>query len=358
MSNPFGTPMTRDWITDLEEVTNFWNLSDQLKLIAHTASQESVSPWGMLAQVQRNHTARVSPEHRAPMMAMSGYVALVDDGDNSARAIITVASKMCDVYLSGRGDSVDGIIDSIAYSDDTDDDGYRTPLPKVKFLNHVAVFESAVLPRLNRLDASTLETMWTGESVCGGKKNRVILPSGSYRVHGTWNLTPMTAAPMWKLLNCELPYLMLWAPSTEHRVGDRTPPRVKPPKGVTLALPVWGSGDNPYGVFSSYIDTFPNPVLVGITEPLREWMAERRDDLDVMLDTEPCCAPDIPAITAHSSTTRLVWKQTIMMAWLHGRREPNSTDLDLALTQVEVSRATAASAWAAMNGERVPGLLV
>lgn len=358
MSNPFGTPMTRAWLTDLEESSNFWNASSELQLVAHTAAQESVSPWGLLAQVQRNHAARVSPEHRAPRLAMSGYIAMIDDGDSSARTIAVVASEMCDVYPSGRGESADDIVDSIAYSDDTDDDGYRLPRPTVHFLNHTAVFDGTGLPRLHRRDVAILETMWTGESVCAsGRRGEVMLPTGGYRVHGTWRLTPTTATPMWNLLDSELPHLVLWAPSTEHRVGNHTPPRVKPHVGTKLALPVWVSGNNPYGVAGGMLpdtytpgDAFPEPKLVEITEPLREWLTDRRDDLDSILDTEPCRVPDSTVITAHAATTRLVWKQAVMMAWLHGRCAPNKLDLDLALTQVKVSRATAAAAWTATNG--------
>ncbi|TXH09289.1 MAG: hypothetical protein E6R04_08490 [Spirochaetes bacterium] len=359
MPNPFGTPMTRAWLTELEESSNFWNASDQLQLIAHIAAKESVSPWGLLAQIQRNHTALNSPEHRAPTMAMSGYVGMIDDGDNSARTIAVVAGDLCDVYSSGRGEDADAIIDSIAYSDDTDDDGYRLPRTVVHFLNHTAVFDGVGLPRLNHRDVTTLEMLWNGEDVHGvGRRREVTLPAGAYRVHGTWRLTPTTVAPMWKLLNSELPHLVLWAPSTEHRVGDNAPVRAKPRVGTTFPLPVWAkTGNNPYGVMggalpSTYTpgDVLPEPVLVEITEPIREWLANRRDDLDVMLDNEPCCVPDSNVVTAHVATTRLVWKQSVAMAWMHGRCEPNKNDLDLALTQVKVSRATAAGAWEAVNG--------
>lgn len=60
-STPFGDPIDRQGIYEIEASTDFWNRKPQLQLIYAAAMDERISPWGLLAAVMAHRLSHVPP---------------------------------------------------------------------------------------------------------------------------------------------------------------------------------------------------------------------------------------------------------------------------------------------------------
>lgn len=383
--NPFGEPLKRAWLTDLEDGTNFWNRTDQLRQIAWSAAKQRVSAWGVLAVVMEHQASHIDPTHvlvrndgtcGADLVegtSLSGYVSLVAASGGGKNTVFRTASALVPPATSpiptGTGQ---GILKSFAETvkivekdGDEKNASYGT-----KFQRHVVVIHADEIDQLNaefkREGSSTdsmMRSMWTGATAgttTGDVTRRVNLPPNLYRLHGVWGVQPTCAGSIMSRADGGTPQRFVWAPAAENRVRADAPRRTAPTSSVLFKLPVFNAGCNPFGVSGGQLpevyrdgDQLPAPTWVtyGSSPKLQQWYAAALSERDDMLDHEQFDIPtdderaarDAYAMRAHSTLTIL--KQTVKMAWLHGRCEPSDLDLELTLIQMKVSDAVAAGVW-------------
>lgn len=378
--NPFGTPTTRAWLTELETATNFWNLTPQLQLIAYRAAEEEVSPWGLLALLQQHQASHVDPthvlvrrngakgKHLASGTGLSGYLSLTAVTGGGKNTILSAASDIIPPATQPVPDGTgQGLVKSFAKTTEITDGSEK--YTATQFHQHVVVVHADEIATLNaefardgsKTDA-LMRSLWTGGTagmLNGDKERRVILPPNFYRVHGIWCTQPENAYAIMskKQVHGGTPQRWLWAPSEEYRDPQPVPP---PPAGTTFPLPVWNTGTNPFGTSGGALpfvyrtgDEIPDPVWVtwGSTPKLQQWVTDARaaqraaKRRDPYADPTPEQKAQWAAVAMESHTILTTIKVAVWTAWLHGRCEPTDLDFDIALAQMQVSKREAAGMW-------------
>jgi hypothetical protein len=382
--NPFGESLKRQWLTDLENRTQIWNTTDELRYIAWVAACKRISPWGLLAIVQQHRASWVDPTHvlvdvdgmpgatLAEGTALSGYVGLVGVTGGGKNVIFRAATAIIPPFTSpiptGTGQ---GLVKSFAETVKvTDGEGKdKTTRYATQFSRHVTVVHADEIDALNAefaRDASSTDAMmrslWTGGTAgmtTGDRERRVTLPANFYRIHGVWCVQPSNAGNIMARVEGGTPQRWLWAPATEHRRRAGVQPRTAVAKPV-YKIPHWNTGTNPIGPQGGalpelYSDGDPHPAPTWVTRnsspQLQAWYAQAEQDRDAALDYDPYIKPTpeeaaqrhAVAMSSHSILTTI--KVAVWMAWLHGRREPNDMDFFFASAQMEVSKAEAAGVW-------------
>ncbi|KAA1430078.1 hypothetical protein F0402_15810 [Mycolicibacter arupensis] len=380
--NPFGEALKRQWLTDLENSTDFWNHTPQLQQIAYTAAKKRVGAWGLLLMVQQHQASHVDATHvlvdvdgmpgatLAEGTALSGYVGLVADTGGGKNVVFRTATSLVKPATSPiAGGTGQGIIKSFADTQKVTE-ADKVARYKLVFQQHVTVIHCDEIDSLNAefaRDASstdaTLRSVWTGGVVgnfTGDVNRRVTIPANMYRLHGIWCVQPTRAGEIMSRAEGGTPQRWVWAPAFESRVRAMAPKRTAPPANVTFPLPVWNTGTNQFGTSggqlpSVWSDGEPVPAPRWITwnssPKLQQWYADAIAEREKLLDHEPF-EPPTPeeeskrqqaAMSSHTILTTI--KTAVHMAWLHGRREPTDLDFELALVQMEVSRACVAGVW-------------
>lgn len=387
--NPFGKPLTRDMLDDVETRLDFWNRTPQLQRIAWEAQEENISAWGLLALVQMNQASLVDPTHvlvkssgkPGPDLesgtSLSSFLALEALSGGGKSKTFKKARELVKPIMRPITDGTgQGLLKSIADTEKLafDEDGNRLkePILVTRFHRHTLVVYSPEIKKLNSEFAregsqtdSMLRSMWSGETTgttTGDMSRRVSLPDNTYRIHAAWGFQPENAGEIMDGVADGTPQRFLWAPSSECRKGARSPQRVSPPaiSTVTFPTPVWNVGGNVFGTSGGQLpeiisdDTeLPAPIWITRTyaPTMDTWVTERMAELDAIQDREPYArisherAAMEARVRMDSHSVLATIKQAVFMAWLHGRPEPTDLDFELAQAQMEVSRAVAAGVW-------------
>lgn len=395
--NPFGEPLKRAWLNDLETTSDFWNRTPQLQLIAYEAAEQDISPWGLLLAVQQHQASHIDATHvlvgakgkpgrtLAAGTSLSGYGALTADTGGGKTAVFRTATDLVPPSSMPVADGTgQGLVKSIAETEKVtkDEDGKPCAAYYVtRFHNHSLMVHGDEIETLNAEIAregtktpALMRSMWVGTTVgmtTGDKERRVTLPANMYRIHGMWGVQPENAHGILsaKQVRGGTPQRWVWAPCKEFRTPR--PVRVAPPAGTIFALPVWNVGNNPFGTSGGALpesfrkgDDLPTPTWItrNASPKMQQWVKDAQDAQEAADDRDPYSVPTPEEkavraalkMAAHNILTTI--KASVWMAWLHGRCEPIDLDFELALVQMQVSRAEAAGVWQSIaievNGER------
>jgi hypothetical protein len=377
--NPFGEPITRAWLTELEQSTNFWNRTPQLQFIAFTAQRKKISPWGLLAMVQEHQASHVDPNvvlvdregvagtTLGEGTSLNGLVALVGRTGGGKSVTIKVASAMVPPKGTPSPDGTgQGIITTFVESrtQTKDEEGRPLPTPKKKlfFHRHALVVHAPEIKTLNAEFAregsktdSIIRQLTTGETVGmnnSEQKRRALLPANVVRFSGIWGAQPVNT---WEILDQAddgTPQRFAWAPAAEYRKSP--PTRTPPPQGVTFPLPVF-QGMSPFGmpqeIDEASDEGLPNPVWVYWSPQMALDIAALQAREAALFDRDPYAkltaaqraAERELIMSSHFTLTTI--KQSVKTAWIHGQPNPSDLDWELAQIQMQVSRAELAGVW-------------
>lgn len=339
--NPFGKYLTRAWLTDLETRADFWNRTPQLQLIAWRAKEISVNPWGVLAIVMENQASHVPPTRVLVQRngkpgsdltsgtPMSGYVGLVARPGGGKSVTVRKSSSLVPPATSpiAMADAA-GIIGSIAETEN----GVTTLYNNVPVI-HDETFEFSWE---NPLSALKMRLLWDGNVIRSTVGKGTQIPSNLYRIHGVWGVRTDEASSLMRQFNVGTPQRFVWAPAAEHRVFKDAPARKEPPSGVSFPIPSWGVTSLELPSQYRVGDPLPAPTWITFDQSpeLRRWYA------DTVVDRFAGLVSD-----ADTHTVLNTIKQSVKMAWLHGRCDPSDLDFELARIQMQVSTAVAAGVW-------------
>ena len=395
--NPFGEPIGRDWLTDIEKRTDFWNRTPQLQAIAAQAEREKVSPWGLLMGVQLHRLSHIPANvvlvkrdgsHGSSLFSGTGlnlFGGLVADSGGGKSVIFKAASEMLQPIHTPISDGTgQGLVKSIAETEKvTHSEGQKLDEPYyiTRFLRHSLVIHAPEIKTLNAefiREASKTDSMmrslWSGETVgmtTGDKDRRVTLPANMYRIVGMWGVQAVNATGILAGADDGTPQRWLWAPAEEYRRGSKTPTRTFIPPGVvTFPMPIWNPGGNPFGSSGGDLpteykdgDPLPTPHWVDWSPQMQIDIAALQAERDRLRDREPYAdvTPELEAAEAanlmqsHLTLTRI--KLAAALGFLWGHASPTDDDWELAGVQLEVSTRELAGVWkkaqAARNKEIV-----
>ncbi len=386
--NPFGEELKRDWLTDLETRTDFWNRSPQLQAIAYAAAQEKLSPWGLLMAVQLHQLSGVKPtvvlvkRNGQPGISLfsgtslNAFGALTGDSGAGKSATFKLASELLPPVHTPISDGTgQGLVKSIAETEKvTTEDGNKLPEPYyvTRFNRHSLVIHAPEIKTLNAEFAregsktdSMMRSMWSGETVgmtTGDRDRRVTLPPNMYRVVGMWGVQAVNAWAILAGADDGTPQRWYWMPAQEYRIGIHST-RINPGQ-VSFPVPVFGQlGTNPFGVSGGELpteykdgDALPPPVWVHWSPQMHVDIAALQDEREKLLDRDPY-ARDLTQeqidaehrITMQSHLTLARIKLAAIMAFLHGRPNPTDEDWELAGIQLQVSVRELSGTWIAAN---------
>lgn len=387
--NPFGTALTRAWLTDLEKTTDFWNLTPQLQQIAWEASLDAVSPWGVLAVAMEHQASHIDPTHVLPRAngsapatlvggtSLAGFVCLEGRSGGGKSTVMRIASELVPPAVRPIPDGTgQGIAKSIAETVRValKDDGTKLDVPYIATRfhhpSHTAVIHSSEIGTINAefaregsKTADMLRQMWMGEATgttTSDQTRNISLPANLYRVHGIWGAQPTKVREIMLQADAGTPQRFVWAPAVENRVLADTPQRIQPATTATFNRPQWNVGANPYGALGGALtdiykegDPLPPPVIAGrgSSPMLQQWLIDHDALIDAAKNRDPYAPPSeseaqmeaSAQMAAHMRLT--VLKQAVKVAWLHARCEPTDLDTSIALIQMQVSTAVAAGVW-------------
>lgn len=382
-ANPFGEPITRSWLTDLENSTNFWNRTPQLQRIAWLALEKEVSPWGLLMGVQLHRLSHIKPtvvlvqRDGTPdtLGGLFGGTSLnmfggltADSGGGKSITFKLASSLMPPVHTPIADGTGQGLIKSIAETEKvTSEDGQKLAEPYyiTRFNRHSLVVHAPEIKTLNAEFAreasktdSMMRSMWSGETVgmtTGDRDRRVTLPSNMYRIVGMWGIQAVNATAILSGADDGTPQRWLWMPSEEFRPCIT---RVNPGH-VDFPFPVFGQvGGNPFGVSGGELptefrdgDALPAPIWVHwsprMTVEIKAMQAARkalrdRDPYE-RLSQEQKAAEHAVTMQSHLTLTRI--KLACLLGFLWGHANPTDEDWDLAGIQLQVSMRELAGVW-------------
>lgn len=384
-TNPFGVEMKREWLTDLENRTNFWNRNPQLQYIAWIAQQEGVSPWGLLLAVMLHRLSHISPTVVLPKRdgstgtslvsgtSLNLFGSLVGDSGGGKSVIFRESSEiMPPVHRPLSDGTGQGIVKAIAETERRvkDDDGNPLSEPQyvTRFLRHALVMHAPEIKTLNaeftregsKTD-SMMRSIWTGETVgmtTGDKDRRATLPANMYRICGLWGVQPVNAGGILAGADDGTPQRWIWAPAEEFRRGSKAPVRTQPPSTVDFPVPVYAPGQNPFGVSGGDLpqvladdDPLPAPIWVQWSPQMHVDVKTLRAEREALRDRDPY--EDIPAereaeehrvlMESHLILTRIKLATALGALW--GHTSPDDQDWELAGIQLEVSKRELAGVW-------------
>lgn len=383
-TNPFGEPITREWLTELENSTNFWNSTPQLQYIAWIAHTKDVSAWGLLMGCQLHRLSHVPPtvvlvQRDGTPDTLGGlfggtslnmFGSLTADSGGGKSITFKLASSLVPPIHTPISDGTgQGLVKSIAETEKvTSEDGQKLAEPYyiTRFHRHSLVVHAPEIKTLNAEFAreasktdSMMRSMWSGETVgmtTGDKDRRVNIPPNLYRVVGMWGVQAVNATAILAGADDGTPQRFLWMPGEEFRMNLT---RVQVHQQVTFPFPTFGQvGGNPFGVSGGELpteyrdgDPLPAPIWVHwspkMTQEIKALQQQRKmlRDRDPYADLteEQIAAERAVTMQSHLTLTRI--KSAAMFAFLHGRANPTDDDWELAGIQLQVSISELAGVW-------------
>lgn len=394
--NPFGDPITRKWLDELERSTDFWNRSPQLQYIAHIAYTKDVSAWGLLMGCQLHRLSHVPPtvvlvqRDGTPdtLGGLFGGTSLnmfggltADSGGGKSVTFKLATSLIPPVHTPISDGTGQGLVKSIAETEKvTSEDGQKLAEPYyiTRFHRHSLVVHAPEIKTLNAEFAreasktdSMMRSMWSGETVgmtTGDRDRRVNIPPNLYRVVGMWGVQPVNATAILAGADDGTPQRWLWMPGEEFRPNLQ---RVNPGQ-VSFPFPTFGqTGGNPFGVSGGELpteyrdgDPLPAPIWVHwspkMAQEIKALQAQRKilRDRDPYADLTPEQIDAERAVTMQSHLTLTRIKLAAMFAFLHGRANPTDDDWELAGIQLQVSVSELAGIWKKANLARKHEIMV
>jgi hypothetical protein len=380
--NPFGEPITRSWLADLELRTDFWNSTPQLQYIAHKAAAKKVSPWGLLALTQEHRATHVNPNvvlvprdgvpgtSLVSGTSLNGFVGLVSPPGGGKSVTFQLAAEiMPPASIPVPDGTGQGMVRNLAKTETRTKDEENKPLPKpvrlTVFHRHEMMVHAPEVKSLNaefmREGSKTdtiMRSLWVGETV--GMNNadtdrRVVIPPNMVRVCGGWGVQPVNAVAILSQAADGTPQRFVWAPAQEYRTPY--PSRTPPPQGVTFPIPTFtvqgpfGSSDMPMELEDGGYEQLPQPIWVQWSPKMHTEIAAMRAEIEALSDREPYerrtpeqrAHEQMLTMRAHIVLTTI--KQAVKMGWIHGRPSPSDQDWDLARIQMDVSTAELAGVW-------------
>ncbi|MCP2628107.1 hypothetical protein NLB33_35240 [Mycolicibacterium smegmatis] len=387
--NPFGVEITRAWLTDIEQRTDFWNRTPQLQAIAWAAAQaRRVSPWGLLEIVKQNRLSHIKPTvvlvkdsgaegtHLFAGTSLNSFVALTgESGAGKSKALKLAWELVPPIHTPVSDGTGQGLVKSIAETEKVtkDENGERLAEPYyvTRFHRHSLVVESAEIKTLNaefERDASKtaamMRSMWSGETVgmtTGDRDRRVTLPANTYRIVGRWGTHPHAVNFILDGVDDGTPQRFYWVPAEEYRSGIS---RVNPGT-VTFPMPVFGNnGSNPFGTSGGELpteyrdgDPLPAPIWVHWSPQMAVDIKALQDQRDALRDRDPYEDPVDPdeeaAVSMASHFLLAQIKCAAHFAFLHGRNDITDLDWELAGIEMQVVKRELAGIWKRSQEARI-----
>lgn len=394
--NPFGEPITRAWLTQLETSTDFWNRTPQLQYIAHVAAKKKVSPWGLLALVQEHQASHIPPyvvlvdkEGAAGTIlsdgtSLNGLVSLVARTGGGKSVTFKIATSLIPPkgtpVPNGTGQGImTTFVESRTATKDSEGKPLEFPKKKIGFHRHSAVIHAAEVKTLNAelgrdgsITDSLLRSLWVGETVGmanADTKRRALVPANVLRFSGIWGVQPVNAWAILDQADDGTPQRFVWAPAEEYRKNP--PARKAPTPGVTFdpkcpfPLPVF-TGNGSFGVSDDLMPQeidedctgqLPDPVWVTWSPQMSTDIAALQAREAELFDRDPYAkltaaqkaAERELIMTSHFTLTTI--KQTAKMGWIHGNPNPTDLDWELSQIQMQVSTRELAGVWEKCDAE-------
>lgn len=384
--NPFGEPITRAWLTQLETSTDFWNRTPQLQYIAHVAAKKKVSPWGLLALAQEHQASHIPPyvvlvdkEGVAGTIlsdgtSLNGLVSLVARTGGGKSVTFKIATSLIPPkgtpVPNGTGQGImTTFVESRTVTKDLEGKPLEFPKKKILFHRNSAVVHAAEVKTLNAelgrdgsITDSLLRSLWVGETVGmtnADTKRRALVPANVLRFSGIWGVQPVNAWAILDQADDGTPQRFVWAPAEEYRKNP--PSRKAPPQDVDFPLPVFngafGMSDDLQEIDEDSTGQLPDPVWVTWSPQMSTDIAALQAREAELFDRDPYAkltaaqkaAERELIMTSHFTLTTI--KQTAKMGWIHGHPNPTDLDWELSQIQMQVSTRELAGVWEKCNDE-------
>ena len=394
-TTPFGDPLTREGIFDIESATDFWNRKPQLQLIYAAAMDERISPWGLLAAVMAHRLSHVPPTvvlvkangKEGPSLAsgtsLNAFVGLVAPPGGGKSVTFRLASELMppkDIPLAdGTGQ---GIVKSFAERKKItkDDEGKTldTPYMVTRFHRHSLTLHAPEVTTLNaefaREGSKTggmMRSLWVGETVGmtnADSERNAVLPANMARLCGIWGVQPKNATAIMAQADDGTPQRFLWVPVRDRR---RNHPELlttvgAPPPNTTFPFPVFGTGPANIAMGSTLPaelrddDPLPPPTWVHWSTDMEATVAANANAYDELMDAyedydevPPEVEAEISRLTMAAHLLLMRIKLAASLGFLWGNAEPDNMDWYLSGALLELSMGEAAGVWSRCESERV-----
>lgn len=393
-STPFGDPIDRAGIFDIEASTDFWNRKPQLQMIYHAAMDERISPWGLLAAVMAHRLSHIPPTvvlvkkngKEGPSLAsgtsLNAFIGLVGKSGGGKSVTFRLASELVppkDIPLAdGTGQ---GIVKSFAerkkISKDEEGKTLDNPYMVTRFHRHSLTLHAPEVTTLNaefaREGSKTggmMRSLWVGETVGmtnADSERNAVLPANMARLCGIWGVQPHNATSIMAQAADGTPQRFLWVPVRDRR---RNHPEFltnvsAPPPNTTFPFPVFGTTPPGIAMGSSLPlelrddDELPAPIWVHWSQDMADTVAENENAYDDLMDAYEDydeLPPEVEAeerrltMAAHVLLMRI--KLAASLGFLWGHAEPDDMDWYLSGALLELSMGEAAGVWSRCESER------
>jgi len=387
-SNPFGDPIDRQGIYEIEASTDFWNRKPQLQMIYHAAMDENVSPWGLLAACLAHRMSHVPPNvvlvknngkegaTLAQGTSLNVFVGMVAPPGGGKSVTFRLASELIppkDIPLAdGTGQ---GLVKAFAERKKiTKDDEGKTldnPYMVTRFHRHSLTLHAPEIDTLNAefvregsKTAGMMRSLWVGETV--GMTNadndrNAVLPANMSRLCGIWGVQPQNAFAIMAQAGSGTPQRFLWVPARDRR-RTRAPHLLtnvaRPPLNTTFPFPVFGNTPPGIAMGTSLPlelrddDPLPDAIWIHHSPQMAldckaaqnaydEAMGDAEDYDDLPPEVED--AVKAAEMAVHAILQKL--KLAAGLGFLWGNAEPDDTDVELAGALLELSMGEAAGVW-------------
>lgn len=393
-ANPFGEPLDRAGIFDIEASTNFWNRKPQLQLIYWAAMDEKISPWGLLAACLAHRTSHVPPNvvlvkksgregrNLAGGTSLNVFVGLVAPPGGGKSVTFREAAELIppkDLPLAdGTGQ---GIVKAFAsrkkISKDDEGKPIDNPYMVTQFHRHSLTLHAPEVTTLNAefaregsKTAGMMRSLWVGETVgmtnADGDRNAVLPPNMS-RLCGIWGVQPHNATAIMAQADDGTPQRFLWVPVRDRR---RNHPEfltnvARPHPNTTFPFPVFANTPPGIAMGSSLPmelkddDPLPDPVWVHWSPAMTATVAANENAFDELMDAyedydelppEVAAAAQRLTMEAHVLLMRIKLAAQLGFLWAHP--EPDDEDWELAGALLEISMGEAAGVWSRCESKR------
>lgn len=399
ISTPFGEPMDRQGIFNVESDTDFWNHNPQLQTIYHAAMDERISPWGLLAACMTHRLSHVPPNvvlvkangKEGPTLAtgtsLNSFVGLVGKSGGGKSITFRLASELIppkDIPLAdGTGQ---GIVKAFAERKKItkDDEGkpLDTPYMVTKFHRHSLTLHAPEVATLNaefaREGSKTggmMRSLWVGETVGmtnADSERNAVLPSNMARLCGIWGVQPHNATAIMGQADDGTPQRFLWVPVRDRR---RNHPELltnvgQPPPLNTLQspfpFPVFGTTPPAIAMGTSLPselrddDPLPAPIWVHWSPDMAATVADNANAYDELMDgyedyddLPPEVEDEERRLTMAAHTLLMRIKLAAQLGFLWGHPEPDDEDWYLSGALLVMSMGEAAGVWKTCEKNRL-----
>lgn len=387
-ANPFGDPIDRQGIFDIESATNFWNRKPQLQLIYWAAMDENVSPWGLLAACLAHRMSHVPPNvvlvknngkegaTLAQGTSLNVLVGLVAPPGGGKSVTFRLASELIppkDIPLAdGTGQ---GIVKAFAerkkISKDDEGKTLDNPYMVTRFHRHSLTLHAPEIDTLNaefvREGSKTsgmMRSLWVGETVGmtnADNERNAVLPANMARLCGIWGVQPQNAFAIMAQAKSGTPQRFLWVPVRDRR-RTRAPHLLtnvaRPPQGTTFPFPVFGNTPPGIAMGTSLPlelrddDPLPDAIWIHHSPQMAVDVKaalcaydDAMGDYEEYDDLPPEVEDAVKAaeMSVHAILQKL--KLAAGLGFLWGNAEPDDEDVELAGALLELSMGEAAGVW-------------